>query len=82
MATDLTHIAIDDIITRPEVARMLGVRPQYVNVMLTRGTDNIPQPIKVTEQGMLFSKAQITAWAERTGRLQKIEAAAVTTDAP
>src|SRR5690606_2337944 len=70
---DITHIAIDDIITRPEVARLLGVRPQYVNVMLLRGTDNLPDPIKITEQGMLFSKTQIVTWAQRVGRLQKIE---------
>ena len=67
---DMTHIAIDDIMTRGELAEMLGVRPQYVNVMLLRGTDNIPEPFLTTSQGMLFSRAEMTRWAKKVGRVE------------
>ena len=70
MATEITHIAIDDITTRPDVADLLGTSPAAVGVMVARGTDGIPQPFLTTRQGMLFSKREILNWAVRTGRVQ------------
>lgn len=66
----LTHIEIADIITRPDVADLLGTSPAQVGVMVSRGTDDIPRPVHQSRQGMIFSRRQILAWGARTGRIK------------
>ena len=67
--SDITHIAVDDIMTRPDVAELFGVSAQAVSKWARTGQSDFPGPVVTTRQGQLYSRRQVEAWGKKTGRL-------------
>ncbi len=59
----------DDLVGAAEIAQRLGVnRSQTIHVWRRRYPD-FPQPVVHLQQALVFSWAEVEAWASRTGRL-------------
>lgn len=66
---DLTHVEVADLITKPEIADMLGVTREQVSVWGARTYLKFPEPLVTLRTGKLFSRREVEAWARSTGRL-------------
>lgn len=58
----LTHLEISDMMTRPDVADLLGTSPQAVVMLSKRRTRGFPEPVVVTRQGAIYSRREVEAW--------------------
>lgn len=55
-------VKVSDLIGRQEAAEILGVVPQHINNLLHR-KPSFPRPLVTLRSGMIFSRAEIEAWA-------------------
>jgi hypothetical protein len=59
-------MAVDDLVTVGDIARLLGVSTQRVDVLSRR--DGFPSPAHVLTTGRIWHRSDIKSWAKRTGR--------------
>jgi predicted DNA-binding transcriptional regulator AlpA len=59
-----------DLMSTVEIAELLGVSRQRVD-QLSR-TEHFPEPAAELAVGRVWAKADVIAWAERTGRLPAV----------
>jgi predicted DNA-binding transcriptional regulator AlpA len=57
---------VGQLVSRVEIAQMLGVSRQRVHQLLTR--PDFPRPIADLGIGKVWERSAIEAWAQRTGR--------------
>lgn len=65
----MTYVAgVMDLVGAAEIATMLGVTRTRVN-QLARDDATFPAPAAELTAGRIWHKAEVEAWARRTGRL-------------
>lgn len=58
----------DDLVGVQEIAKLLGVTRQRVD-RITRTHKDFPTPVAELASGRVWKRADIEAWAKRTGRV-------------
>ena len=66
-AYPLTSARVDHLVSRVEIAELLGVSQQRVHQLLTR--PDFPEPVVVLAIGSIWRREDVEEWARRTGRL-------------
>ncbi len=65
----LRSALVEHLVSRVEIAQMLGVSPQRVHQLLQTG--DFPEPVADLAIGKVWRREDIEAWAERTGRTSR-----------
>ncbi len=58
---------LPDLVSRVEIARMLGLTPQRVHVLVSK--PDFPRPVLTLAIGTIWRRDDVVDWARRTGRL-------------
>ncbi len=58
---------MDRLVSRVEIADMLGVSQQRVHQLIAK--PDFPQPLVALAIGMIWRRQDVEEWARRTGRL-------------
>ncbi len=58
---------LPDLVSRVEIAQLLGLSPQRVHVLV--GKADFPPPVLVLAIGTIWKREDVVEWARRTGRL-------------
>ena len=76
LAEQLAHPSLPDLVSAPEAADILGVKPQRIHQLVTEHGD-FPEPAYELRAGKLWLRAAIEAFAQRKrqpGRPRKMAA--------
>ena len=57
----------EDLVGTSEIAELLGVTNQRVHQLAEQ--EGFPEPVAVLAAGRIWERADVEAWARRTGRL-------------
>lgn len=68
IANGTIRSSMEDIVGVKEVAQMLGISRQRVNVIVQSHPD-FPEPIAKLAAGRVWQRRDIVEWAKKTGRL-------------
>lgn len=61
-------VSVDDLVGQVDIAELLNVRPNAVDNWRQRST-GFPEPLlTINARNAVFSKAEVQAWAQKTGR--------------
>ncbi len=60
---------LPDLVSRVEIASLLGLSPQRVHVLV--GKPDFPAPVLTLAIGQVWRRDDVVEWARRTGRLPR-----------